>query len=625
MPEERRQKRLGELLVERGIITQEQLNDALDEQKFTKRFLGETLVARKLVTEEEIAKVLSEQLGLVYVDIKEVTIEAKAIELIPEEIAVKYTAMPLFIVNDMLTVAMANPLDVTAIDEMQASSNLRIRPVFGCLSAIRSVIDKYYIRKEAPPPTQAENFPQAKMRPEVDEPMIEAQAKPPGMQGEEAVNSSAVRPIEQAAGGEAVPFAGEMKFSKEEDASLDQVTSLKEAASSSPVVDTVNNLIGKAVEMSVSDIHLEPQRNNLSCRYRIDGVLHAESNIPYESQAAIISRIKIMANLDIAEKRLPQDGRIKMSVAGKDIDLRISTFPTLYGENVVIRILDRSGGILRLKQLGFSDDVLEKFNELIKRPYGIILVTGPTGSGKTTTLYAALNEIDSVEKNIITVEDPIEYELENVRQSQVNVKAGLTFARGLRAIVRQDPDIIMVGEIRDKETADISIHAALTGHLVFSTLHTNDAPSAANRLIDMGMEPFLISSSVIGIMAQRLVRILCPSCKEEYSPPRDILERLGIHEKDIEASEQKGKKAVFYNPKGCRKCKQRGYIGRMAIYELLLPNDKIKEMISEKTSASVLREEAVKAGMKTLRTAGIEKVLSGLTSISEILRVTEEV
>ena len=585
MPEGQRQKKLGEILVEKKIITQAQLREALEEQKFTKRFLGETLVARKAVTEEQIAKVLSEQLGLAYVDLNEINIEEKAVHLIPEEVSSKYTAMPLFVVHDTLTVAMANPLDVTAIDELQSLSGLRIRPVFACLSAIRDAIDKYYhfVEKEAPAPLE----PGAPPQPETGLPLMEPLEAPPPQD-------------------------------------VDQVASLKEAASLSPVVNMVNNIIAKATEMSASDIHLEPQRNSLSCRYRIDGVLHAASDIPLNYQAAVISRIKIMANLDIAEKRLPQDGRIRMSVAERDIDLRISTFPTLHGENLVIRILDRSTGILQLKQLGFSESVLKQFSELIMRPYGIVLVTGPTGSGKTTTLYAALSEINTVEKNIITLEDPVEYELRNIRQSQVNVKAGLTFATGLRAIVRQDPDIIMVGEIRDKETADIAIHAALTGHLVFSTLHTNDAPSAATRLIDMGVEPFLISSSVIGILAQRLVRILCPHCKEAYTPSKELLSQLGL-DKPNEPNKPKKPNKPFYRPKGCKKCKQRGYTGRSGIYELLIPNERIKELIAQKSSAAVLRNEAVKSGMKTLRDAGLEKIVQGSSSVAEVLRVTEEI
>lgn len=581
MVEKNDQRKLGQILVERGIITKEQLNEVLEEQKLTGRLLGEVLAIRGVATEEQIAQSLSEQLGLAFVDVSSMAIEPKAQDSVPEELCRKHTAIPLFITRNTLTLAMSNPLNIQAVDEIQSSSGLRIKPVFGCPTAIRNAIEKQY-------------HPQAQIQPPTS-----------------AAYGGGPEEIPQAEGGQTP---------------VEQLASLREAASLAPVVEMVNNIITRAVEMGASDIHLEPERNSFDCRYRIDGVLYPTVEIPLQEQAAVISRIKIMANMDIAEKRLPQDGRTRMNAAGRDVDLRISTFPSIYGENLVIRILDRTGGILELEQLGFSKDVLATFSQLIHRPYGIILVTGPTGSGKTTTLYAALNEINTLEKNIITLEDPIEYEIPHIRQSQVNVKAGLTFATGLRSIVRQDPDIIMIGEIRDKETADIAIHAALTGHLVFSTLHTNDAPSCATRLIDMGVEPFLVSSSIIGILAQRLVRTLCPYCKQEYTPSKELISQLGLNIREyprsyphISASNK------FYKEVGCKKCKQRGYIGRSGIYELLIPNDKIKELVAQKVSATMLREQAIKAGMQTLREAGLEKVISGITSVSELLRVTEEV
>jgi type II secretory ATPase GspE/PulE/Tfp pilus assembly ATPase PilB-like protein len=322
-----------------------------------------------------------------------------------------------------------------------------------------------------------------------------------------------------------------------------------------------------------------------------------------------------MANMDIAEKRLPQDGRFQMHIKDTDVDLRVSTFPTIYGENLVIRILDRSTGILSLDKLGFTKTVHQSFSQLIQNPYGIILVTGPTGSGKTTTLYAALQTINSLDKNIVTLEDPVEYEISYVRQSQINPKAGLTFSTGLRSIVRQDPDVIMIGEIRDLETAEIAIHAALTGHLVFSTLHTNDAPSAFTRLIDMGVEPFLVSSSVIGIVAQRLVRVLCSACKQKYTPSQELLRRIGLEDASSDIA--------FYKEVGCPHCKNRGYSGRIGLAELLQPTDRIKELVTQKASSMALRQEAARAGMQILRDAGIEKVKAGVTSLSEILRVTE--
>ncbi|MDP2942896.1 MAG: ATPase, T2SS/T4P/T4SS family, partial [Candidatus Omnitrophota bacterium] len=399
-----------------------------------------------------------------------------------------------------------------------------------------------------------------------------------------------------------------------------EVEELIEVASLAPVIQMVDSVITKAVEQGASDIHLEPEQKHFYCRYRIDGILRDYPELPKRYEAAIISRIKIMASMDIAEKRLPQDGRIQLTVANKNVDLRVSTFPTLNGENVVLRILDRSRAFLELNQLGFPPETLKVFEKAITRPYGIILVTGPTGSGKTTTLYAALNKINSVEKNIMTLEDPVEYEIARVRQSQVNPKAGLTFATGLRSMVRQDPNIIMIGEIRDKETADIAIHAALTGHLVFSTLHTNDSASAATRLIDIGVEPFLVATSVIAILAQRLVRTLCLHCKKSYTPTKEELELLGIKE----ALRSSDEKFVLYKEVGSRRCFETGYSGRMGIFEILIPNDEIKELISRKVSATVINEAAVRAGMKTLREDGTLKVKKGVTTVAELLRVTKE-
>lgn len=562
------QRKIGEILVAQGIISAAQLSEALDEQKTTGGFIGEILVSRGAVSEERMTKCLSQQLGFAFVDLQEMDIEPKVKELVSEELCRKFMAVPLFIVQNTITLAMVNPLDVQAVDEIQSVCGYRVRPVFACLTAVRDAIEKHYH-------------------------------------------------------GVTQHIADDFMYSpikEEKDEAADKIGMLKYAASLQSVVEMVNNIITRAVEMGVSDIHLEPAVHSFACRYRIDGILYSAANIPVEEQAAVISRIKIMANMDIAEKRLPQDGRVKMFTAGHDVDLRISTFPTIYGENVVIRILDRSGGVLKLSQLGFSKDILTKFFQFIRRPYGIILVTGPTGSGKTSTLYAALNEINSLEKNIITLEDPVEYELVHIRQSQVNVKAGLTFSVGLRSIVRQDPDIIMIGEIRDKETADIAIHAALTGHLVFSTLHTNDASSAATRLVDMGIEPFLAASSIIAILAQRLVRTLCSACKQKYSPPPELLKQFGVDE----GGKKKGS-YVFYKETGCPKCNQRGYIGREGLFELLTVNDKIKELITKSSSSLVIKEAALAAGMVTLRQAGVEKVVSGATSAAELMRVTEDV
>jgi general secretion pathway protein E len=404
-----------------------------------------------------------------------------------------------------------------------------------------------------------------------------------------------------------------------EDLAIDDegdVDHLKDLASEAPVIRLVNLLITRAIELRASDIHLEPFEGDFKVRYRVDGVLHVEEAPPKRLQAAVISRIKIMAKLNIAERRLPQDGRIKLRVLGKEIDFRVSTLPTMFGESVVLRILDRETVVLDLEKLGFPDYDLTKFRDLINRPYGIILVTGPTGSGKTTTLYAGLSEINSPEKKIITVEDPIEYQLGGVNQVQVKSGIGLSFANILRSILRQDPDIIMIGEIRDAETAEIAIHSALTGHLVFSTLHTNDAAGAVTRLLEMGMENYLISSSLIGIMAQRLVRVICPECKEPYTPEVGVMEELGISHDEV-------KKLDIFKGRGCKNCANTGFRGRKGIYELLMMNDDIRELILDKTPSNVIKEKGRSQGMKTLREAGWQKVKAGISTVSEVVRVTQ--
>ncbi len=395
----------------------------------------------------------------------------------------------------------------------------------------------------------------------------------------------------------------------------EDIEQLKDLASEAPIVRLVNLLINRAVEKGSSDIHIEPFEKEVKVRFRIDGVLHDIETLPKSALPAIISRIKIMAKLDIAEKRLPQDGRIQLKVEGKNIDLRVSTLPTLFGEEVVMRILDRSSIMLELEDLGFPEDVLNKFKELIRSSYGMVLVTGPTGSGKTTTLYASLNTINTPDKKIITIEDPVEYQLHGINQIQVNTQIGLTFARGLRTIVRQDPDIVMVGEIRDIETAEIAVQAALTGHLVFSTLHTNDAPSAITRLIEMGVEDYLVASSVIGILAQRLVRLICPNCIEEVSVPRSVkklFERYHVESPKM------------FRGKGCDVCDFTGYKGRKGIFELLIVDDDIREMISQNTDSETIKKKAIEKGMIPLIQDGLIKVSNGITTVEEVLRVSQK-
>ena len=557
---------IGKYLVDKGIITQKQLEEALEEQKRTGEFLGSILVNKRYASEHVVAKGLSEELGLAFMDLSKYSIEGAAIKLVPETLCRKYTLIPVYQAGHNLTVAMADPTDEAAREEIKGITKLNVRPVFSPVSEIRERIDREYGGKGPAEKEHAASFDYTPAR-----------------------------------------HGGGAKK---------EVDELIEVASLAPVIQVVDALITKAVEMGASDIHLEPDQSHFYCRYRVDGILRDLPELPKKYEAAIISRIKIMSNMDIAEKRVSQDGRIQMTVANKSVDLRVSTFPTLSGENVVLRILDRSRAFLELEHLGFAANNLKIIEKAIKRPFGMILVTGPTGSGKTTTLYAALNKVNNIEKNIMTLEDPVEYEIPRIRQSQVNPKAGLTFANGLRSMVRQDPDIIMIGEIRDKETADIAIHAALTGHLVFSTLHTNDSASAATRLIDIGVEPFLVGTSVIAFVAQRLVRTLCPNCKKSYTPTKEELEVLGLRASD--------EKLVFYKEIGCKRCYETGYAGRSGIFEILVPNEEIKELISRKVSSAVISEAAVRGGMQTLRDDGTLKVKAGVTTVSELLRVTKE-
>lgn len=393
------------------------------------------------------------------------------------------------------------------------------------------------------------------------------------------------------------------------------INHLRDLASEAPIIRLVNRLILSAIEMKASDIHFEPFEKSFKARYRIDGILHEAESPPPRLQAAIISRVKIMAKLDIAERRLPQDGRIKLKISDKEIDFRVSTIPTLYGESLVMRILDRETLVLDLEQLGFPKSILTQYNDVIRQPYGMILVTGPTGSGKTSTLYTTLSKINSTENKVITLEDPIEYQLEGINQIQVKPKIGLTFASGLRAIVRQDPDIILVGEIRDKETAEIAVQSALTGHLLFSTLHTNDASGAITRLLDMGVEHFLLSSTLLGILAQRLVRVICPVCKEKITPEKRLIHSMGMTPESIDG-------VIFYVGKGCDACRHTGFSGRMAIFEYLPVDDEIREKIIGRSSTEVIKKTAIKNGMITLRQDGWNKIREGITTIPEVLRVT---
>jgi type IV pilus assembly protein PilB len=548
-----------DLLLKHGLITQDQVDKAREETKRTGLSIEKVLEKLGFITEEDIANVRAVVLGVPYMDLSNYIIDTELIKLIPENLAKKYKTVPLFKIGDTLTVAMVDPKNIAALDQIREVSKMdTIEPVLASEKGIQKILDSYY---------------------------------------------GSVESIE-----EIISYINKEKIAEIEKKSLIEI------AEETPIIKVVNIIVMQAVKDRASDIHIEPTEDKLRVRCRIDGILHEINTLPRKLQSAIISRIKVLSKMDIAESRRPQDGRIRLRLEAKDLDIRVSAFPTIHGENVVMRLLDKSSVLLGLRELGFSEQEFSAFDRLIRRPTGIILITGPTGSGKTTTLYAALSTINSMEKNIITIEDPVEYELPLIRQTPVNPKAGITFANGLRSILRQDPDIIMVGEIRDKETADIAIQAALTGHLVFSTLHTNDAPSALTRLIDMGVEPFLISSSVIGIIAQRLVRTICDKCKEKYIPTSGALKDLGIEGKQ-----------EFYRGKGCNKCKYTGFVGRVGIFELLIINEEIRKMVDAKKSADEIKRKAIELGMKVLREDSLEKAKKGLTTLDEVLRVTTEV
>ncbi len=563
MPKKER-KSLGEAMLEQGLITPEKLKKAREEAERTKESLRHVLVKLGMVEEEDILSFIEEQMGIPRIDFSNYIIDPKVIDLIPESLARKNLLIPIFKIGDTLTIAMVDPMDIFAIDEACLKTGCQVEPVVVGEKDLLKVFDQYY--------------------------------------GSRGTMEDIVKSIDKEKFG----------LKEGEEPELKALAGLVEEA---PVVKLVNLIIMEAIKSGASDIHVEPEENALRTRYRVDGVLHEATTPPKHLQSAVISRIKILSGMDIAERRVPQDGRFQLKVEGRQIDCRVSTIPTVYGENVVMRLLDLTNVLLGLKDLGFSAEALKSYEKLIRKPYGIILVTGPTGSGKTTTLYSSLSIINSPEKNIVTIEDPIEYRMEFVRQMQVNPKAGLTFANGLRSILRQDPDIIMVGEIRDLDTAEVAIQSALTGHLVLSTMHTNDAPGAVTRLVDMGLEPFLVASSVTAVLAQRLVRLICKDCKEAYVPSDEILRDTGL----AGAGDIK-----FYRGKGCDHCMHTGYRGRVGIFELMLPSDDIRALTIAKSSTTEIRKAALNNGMNTMQADGMEKVKSGVTTLEEVLRVTQE-
>jgi type IV pilus assembly protein PilB len=561
---------MSELLIEEKLITERQLQKAIDQQKKTGDKLEKILVQLNYVTEKDITEVMGKQMGVAFVDLDVQEIDPELIKTIPEHLARRYKVVPVGQIGSKLSVAMADPLNVLAIDDIRLITGFDIQPMIATEASITKIIDR--------------NFGVTELA-EVEE---------------------TVKTLEASDAGSALEAVQE-----EEEISVDK---LKELVDEAPIVRVVNLIISQAINDKASDIHVEPEAKQVRVRYRIDGVLHDVMSPPKHIQAPMISRIKIMSSMDIAERRVPQDGKIHLKHNNKEFDLRVSTIPTVHGEKAVLRILDKSSVMLGLDKLGFYPDIKEKLEGMILKPYGMILVTGPTGSGKSTTLYSCLNKINTGVQNIITIEDPVEYQLPGVNQVQVNEKAGLSFANALRSFLRQDPDIIMVGEIRDTETARIAIEAALTGHLVLSTLHTNDAPSAINRLVDMGIEPFLIASALIGIQAQRLARLICPNCKEPYTPPQEAVRKFGL-------GMYAGEEINFYKGRGCDACKNTGYKGRSGIYELMVMTDRIRGLTLQKASSTEIRKAALEEGMRTLQDDGIRKVLDGVTSIEETLRV----
>ncbi len=555
--------RIGDILVEKSVITREQLDAALNEQQkkgVASKKIGNYLIELGHVTEADIATALGIQFNLPVMRLDGMKIKPEVIDLVPEKVVRKFNIIPIFKIGDELTVAISDPTDISLFDAIGAQTKSKIIPVIAPYLEISKAIVRHYSTLV-----------------ETEQSELSRQMETPGI-------------------------------------SRVEVDELRKAGADLPVVKVVDRMLIDAVEARASDIHIEPREDKLVIRCRIDGILREVATYPQAMHKGVVSRIKILSSLDISERQKPQDGRVKIKIEDNEIDIRVSTLPTIYGEKAVLRLLNKKAVSLNLEDLNMSEKNLETLRQLIEEPYGIILVTGPTGSGKTTTLYAALNEINSVEDNIVTVEDPIEYQLPIINQTQVNPKKDLTFATALRSILRQDPDIIMIGEIRDPETASIAAESALTGHLVLSTLHTNDAASSITRLIDMGVEPFLIAPSLLGIVAQRLVRKICTGCSEEYTPSKRELDAIGIGD-SVDG-------VTFHRGIGCDDCNRTGYRGRTGIHEILVVDSKIRELISSRGSTEMIRQQALKSGFKDMRFDGIRKVLAGITTIEELLRAS---
>jgi general secretion pathway protein E len=560
-------KLIGQLLIAKNLLSPQELQNGLALQRERREKIGRILLDLGYLAEKDLMTVLSEQHKAPLISVSELPVAPLEVEKLSSKFLKQFNVLPLDLKENVLTVAMSDPSDTDTLESLRMFTGYSCRVLLGQEGDIAEVLERFY-----------------------------------GNGGSAAKVSD-----------ETSDALGEYADSGED------IEHLRDMASEVPVIRLVNNLVSRAVERRASDIHIEPFEKEFRVRYRIDGILQTVDAPPVNLKAAIISRVKLMAKLNIAERRLPQDGRIKLKVLGKEIDLRVSTLPTLYGESVVMRILDKSdSSAFDLRRLGFPENLLAKIEKLTSMPHGILLVTGPTGSGKSTTLYSAMKRINLPDKKIITIEDPVEYQMDGINQIHVNAQIGLTFASGLRHIVRQDPDVIMIGEIRDLETAEIAIRSALTGHLVFSTLHTNDAPSAITRLVDMGVENYLLSSCLIGVLAQRLVRIICRHCRVEYWEEPERMKALGLEV-------QGHSKAKVYRGQGCEQCGFTGYESRKGIFELMEPDDEIRKMIVANESSNIIANYARHHGMKTLREDGVEKILEGTTTLDEVLRVTQDI
>ena len=562
MTAKRKPKQLGQILLEQGLLTREQLDRALEEHRNTPKSLGRVLIDLGYIRERDLVRALAEQVGLEFVDLTEYRIDPVLTSLLPEALSRRYRALPIGERDGKLLVAMSDPANVYALDDIRTMTGRDVQPVVATANDVEQAIQKFSVMGDQV----------------------------------EALASEVVEALEE----EAADLSG-----------------VEAALEDAPIVKLVTAIMTQATADRASDVHIEPTERDVRVRYRVDGVLHEVMHSPKSIQGGLISRLKVMADLNIAEKRVPQDGRVSMRVSNKSLDLRLATLPTVYGEKIVIRILDKSNALMQLSELGFQEEAFKRYEKSFRRPYGAILVTGPTGSGKSTTLYATLNIVNQVDRHIITVEDPVEYRLHGVNQIQVNPKAGLTFASALRSILRADPDIILIGEIRDRETAMIAVESALTGHLVLSSLHTNDAPSAITRLTEMEVETFLVASALDCVVAQRLARKLCEKCKQPYTPDTAELVEAGYEEQKLEEVQE------LYHPVGCQYCANTGYRGRMGLYEVMPMSEEIERLTVDRASSEAIRAVALEQGMIELRADGLMKAAQGLTSIEEIARVVK--